>query len=1757
MSQETNPTDPTEAQEQESVAGSVESLHISVTPLSCLVGERIDKKLYHKLEELIVKPVILEAFEKAKKDEKIDQTVKEKIQHVYEAINKDNAATDIMSRLQEEKVKDSFNALVDYVKGLDGSSSDADVVSTDPTLLAVSGFLSAVFKDIAPLITLKKELTANITAFSKEISDTTRNIIDLHLENEIRDDKTLMAVVSSLNPLIESIVDFLMFSLDYYKNGHKPWKFPKNTLRKKEFDDIKSAFDTASKNLDKTTIASLLKTTTLIYQKLDRIEGNQLNKVGAEAPFTHDYPLRIGVLQYIDEHQHEFWINEDCRVENLIGKIAEEKKISVKEILLFHCVNFHPANISKRIKLSDKTPLKPKLEMVAQPWDHPIFDYAKFVEVLIREEGSKQAPIKLRLTEFKMEALRPEIEVYFDILKGTCYKIFGVNPNDFARTLLRHDDELKEFACKAYDFHIQRIQPEEGTGDTADQPAVDPEITERLPATYVENDTPSIITDSKPTFSAWLNPIDFSEDMESYFSQFVEGTRIRTLDLVWRWLRDPGESKIMWLYGGAGTGKSLISYAIIKKVPGEFILGSYFFCRHNDSQKSDPKSVVKSVVWDLVQNFGTLLPEFKRHVEKQWELDQSHMNDNSSLLLDPFRAFEVLVVGGLKEHQLDKTVLIVIDALDECNFATRASLLKILTVLSLRLPSFIKIFVTARPEADIFDCLKNLHPFELEPLHEDNLDDVELVVESRLRHLWKITGDLPTEVEACIMKLTEKSEGLFIYVDLVFKFLKESNVSFSDAQDLIANFSSGPDEVYTVVAKKALEVMGPEIFVPVLGCILFAQEPLDIPTLHFMASLSDQASRGFFEKLRCIRGINDGVLSSPEWIVDQLRSILKISNNRVFIIHKSVKDFFTSTQRSNQYFIHPDNVQMLLASGCIASILTILEHWKEKSVRDVVDSLARKQSRISVGTINGSSAVADYSVRHWADHLDALPSLPSSITDLTCHKRAIALTSAMVMNKEDLFVKLSDLDSDHNPVSLKAFLDLKYFTSPPLYEASKRGLALVCKKLLKSTLVAVDSVGYSPSPRSGESNKSPLMAAAKIKSLETVKVLLDFDADIFLVDGFGSTTLDHSSGDVFLFLQHQLRKIEMIKIQETMVRTSIFWRELFLSIFQSPIQKAICKRDAFAVKILLDESSDPVVVLSYQNPADGSNALHYAAEYFNETIFERLVAILKSVDSRNSANWTPLHYGAQNQHVGAVKLLLANDTRCNVENNSKQTPLHLSAQNGNIEVTKLLLCNGANVNAEDSTKRTPLHFAARNGHVNVARLLLQKGAKSSTMWTPLHLASQYGHADLVELLLTYGAAVNATNPTMATPLHLAALDGHVDIVQILLQKGASVHAVDSFGCVPLHLASQNGHVEAARLLLSYNAVIDAIDADERTPLHHAAQNGHSEAMWLLIDNGANVNAADCSNLTPLHFATQNGQSHAESLLLDKGAVLDTRIGAYINKKPFRHFEGKFVQRVFQEALNKAKNDDTVGKEKFKRISHVINEDNASIYIFSKLHDPDVKESFDAVMEYVNNLQTMSTSSQAVPLSDDPAFDAISGFLTATFHDLVPLVPFRELIIAVEKLGYTVTSKKNDLGKEVQRFSNMIKKATQIIKLSLESQTADEDTRTNVILNINTLIEAVINFFDFYFNNFVQNASKLKLTLRGLNVLSTLYLKKELADIEQRFETAHATLINTMQMLCGISIGNSKAGIQSDVLEMKLEMKLDEMAQNIGRVAGFE
>ncbi|KAJ7429866.1 hypothetical protein B0H11DRAFT_1944084 [Mycena galericulata] len=248
----------------------------------------------------------------------------------------------------------------------------------------------------------------------------------------------------------------------------------------------------------------------------------------------------------------------------------------------------------------------------------------------------------------------------------------------------------------------------------------------------------------------------------------LKGTRVRLLDDLQAWARNPDSPRIFWLDGMAGTGKSAVTRSFCRMLREDKQLGGSFFCLRGNASQGNPKHILPTLAKQLASQDAAYKWALLAALDTGITSDTKLEIQVEKLLKKPLSV----------DSNALPTLILVIDALDELDDeeATKGLLRRLVDVV----PSLpIKLFVTSRPERHIrpqFD-----HPADSQRvlrLHdiEENIvtADISLYLTTRLagvraENSLPSTWASPTDVAA----LSGRAGKLFIYAFTAVEYIQE------------------------------------------------------------------------------------------------------------------------------------------------------------------------------------------------------------------------------------------------------------------------------------------------------------------------------------------------------------------------------------------------------------------------------------------------------------------------------------------------------------------------------------------------------------------------------------------------------------------------------------------------------------------------------------------------------------------------------------------------------------------------------------------------------------------------------------------------------------------------------------------------------------------------------------------------------------------------------------------------------------------------
>ena len=368
-----------------------------------------------------------------------------------------------------------------------------------------------------------------------------------------------------------------------------------------------------------------------------------------------------------------------------------------------------------------------------------------------------------------------------------------------------------------------------------------------------------------------LAKFDFSGEVKLHASKHHPGTREWVFSHVEDWFLDrSSDSRVLIITGNAGMGKSVIAAKLCNRMKERKVLGGEHFCQHNNQRRRKPDLMLQSLARQLCDT----LPGFKDILTGQL----TSMNATSVTNMNIEELFTHLLQEPTNMMaDPGKNILLVVDALDECEYDGRNALLDVIMSQFHKLPSWIKFIVTGRPEKAMADKLAHLRPFVLRASDENNERDIEMFFKDNLRTL------LPTSIfEESVDRFVDQAEGLMLYAYYFIQFVEEHRDTLTP-DDINGIFPLGIVSVYErYFDRLRMDLMVEEAsFSDFLSSLAAARSPLPVTMASRSLGLCSETA-GSSRQIQKISG--------------SISSLLPIREGCIDVFHKSVVDWLSSPE---------------------------------------------------------------------------------------------------------------------------------------------------------------------------------------------------------------------------------------------------------------------------------------------------------------------------------------------------------------------------------------------------------------------------------------------------------------------------------------------------------------------------------------------------------------------------------------------------------------------------------------------------------------------------------------------------------------------------------------------------------------------------------------------------------------------------------------------------------------------------------------------
>jgi nucleoside-triphosphatase THEP1 len=445
----------------------------------------------------------------------------------------------------------------------------------------------------------------------------------------------------------------------------------------------------------------------------------------------------------------------------------------------------------------------------------------------------------------------------------------------------------------------------------------------------------------------------------------MAGTRVKILEDLEDWALDDLSSKVYWLVGMAGTGKSTILHTLCEILDGKNMLGGSFFCSRGSENTRNARLIVPTIAHSLASTSPGIKSEVVKAIENDPKLaEPTYINlagQFNKLIHSPIQESVGNVVKTYK--------IIVIDAVDECtDLLFVSSLVRLILESTSTTP--LKVLIASRDEPLIrcaFTSLPRLRTAFY--LHEADKDvvkgDIRIYLEMSLAEIKMNHGHTldtwPPQSE--VSALLDHSGTLFIYAATAIRYISHGGSHYKSRLSAMANRdiksasklqTSIIDDLYGHILDQACESKEESEVIPMrqlVSVIVFVRNPLPIQPI---SSLSEIDAREYL---------------SP------LTSVIHVPTHEeaaVTPFHASFPDFVTDPTRCSRK--HDPQFRALVASeGHEMLALKCLEQMNRSLKYNICEvpkelTVSRRGTTNSPDNSKKISEVLKYSCIYWASH---------------------------------------------------------------------------------------------------------------------------------------------------------------------------------------------------------------------------------------------------------------------------------------------------------------------------------------------------------------------------------------------------------------------------------------------------------------------------------------------------------------------------------------------------------------------------------------------------------------------------------------------------------------------------------------------------------------------------------------------------------------------------------------------------------------------
>lgn len=377
--------------------------------------------------------------------------------------------------------------------------------------------------------------------------------------------------------------------------------------------------------------------------------------------------------------------------------------------------------------------------------------------------------------------------------------------------------------------------------------------------------------------------------------------------------RDSDMTSLLWVSGCPGSGKTVLSKAIIDDIliTDNFLSSTvcYFFFKAGQERKEQAADALSAILHQLFQNTNLIPYGFASY--------KNHGANLSRIFSD---LWDVLMKCA-KDSEAGR-IICVVDALDECKEESRNHFLRKLACLcsskriNQRVGCSLKFIVTSQPCEDIKDQFERLSGngsylhIDIDSHSSDLGRDIDLVIDTQVK---KFARKFDSEKQKFIADhLKSRDNRTYLWLVLTTDIIKESSIQYCKFPNVKKLLLGLPDEFSDQYNRILSRSRDPELAKKLLKIVAAATRPLTLMEANVALTIAMCHQQGIaYEDLEL-------------WSSDDFHSILKdlcglmvaIHDDRLSLFHPTVRTFLIAKSTADS----PIATQQLSIKGSIGNV---------------------------------------------------------------------------------------------------------------------------------------------------------------------------------------------------------------------------------------------------------------------------------------------------------------------------------------------------------------------------------------------------------------------------------------------------------------------------------------------------------------------------------------------------------------------------------------------------------------------------------------------------------------------------------------------------------------------------------------------------------------------------------------------------------------------------------------------------------------------